>query len=797
MKKTESIVIALLALLLVPAMLFSQEQAAEHGSMELGVRHVWGDVYGRPDLPFRPSLSTSKLNEYQDLTNGFFIRNFSAGFENLLGSRNFLAIESVSTLLNDQAYLATVGQYGKYRVQFRYDATPHIYTDTARTLFADNGGGVYTMPLALRTTLQNTAAGSIPATVSGLVPSTSLVTPSIVRKTGSVVASYNVNEDWNLGVFFSREKQAGSRPIGYVMNSSPSASASAGYGVELPEPINYYTNNLKLSTEYGKEHWVVQAAYLGSFFKDNISHVAFDNPFNTVDAAGKPATGVAALYPNNSAHNASFAGAADLSKYVRVMVSVTPGWMKQDEAYLPYTSNSVLAAQTGALPATSLNGSRHTLAMNYTATSRPLKNVEVTARYRSYDFNNDTPVLSFTPVEGDAGAPNLAEPAQNVPYAFFKKNLEVAGTWFFTKKNSVKLGYDWEGFDREHRDVGHTSENSIVSAVDLNPRKDLLFRLSYRHSDRRPDRYENENEDMMPEARRFDESARIRDRADAELEYSPLDALTFSASFGTTQDNYNVAANSVNGDPYAFLTGSAMPYYSYGLLKDIGYNYDLGVDWAATNRFSVFADYTREKYKTNMVSRQRNVNTVAGAELFDVASDTPGNDWTSANRDIVDTYSTGLDLFLSKRVYLTAFYNLSASEGYNRTAALGTAAMYAPGGAYYVAAQGAIPASKFLVTSVLDFPETTSRIHEVGAIFKFKLTKSLMPKFEYRYQQFDSRDYQTSPMTPYMGMSDPTKVNYYPYLNVYDASAARFLFLGADNPSYRAHLMSASLEYHF
>src|ERR1051326_1256814 len=50
-----------------------------------------------------------------------------------------------------------------------------------------------------------------------------------------------------------------------------------------------------------------------------------------------------------------------------------------------------------------------------------------------------------------------------------------------------------------------------------------------------------------------------------------------------------------------------------------------------------------------------------------------------------------------------------------------------------------------------DYPQTTTRIHEVAAVFKFKLTANLMPKFEYRFQQFDNRDYQTTPMTPYMG----------------------------------------------
>jgi hypothetical protein len=38
---------------------------------------------------------------------------------------------------------------------------------------------------------------------------------------------------------------------------------------------------------------------------------------------------------------------------------------------------------------------------------------------------------------------------------------------------------------------------------------------------------------------------------------------------------------------------------------------------------------------------------------------------------------------------------------------------------------------------------------------------------------------------------------YYPGFVVGDTAAARYLFLGADQPSYRTHIITATLEYHF
>jgi hypothetical protein len=126
-------------------------------------------------------------------------------------------------------------------------------------------------------------------------------------------------------------------------------------------------------------------------------------------------------------------------------------------------------------------------------------------------------------------------------------------------------------------------------------------------------------------------------------------------------------------------------------------------------------------------------------------------------------------------------------------------------------------------SSATNYPETVNRIHEVAVIFKYKLRENLTPKVEYRYQQWDNKDYQTSPMTQYMGcvssatpaapvpgctspiLNSATSPSpspgvtspFYPYFVVGDPSAARYLFLGVDQPSYRAHTLTASLEYRF
>ena len=129
-----------------------------------------------------------------------------------------------------------------------------------------------------------------------------------------------------------------------------------------------------------------------------------------------------------------------------------------------------------------------------------------------------------------------------------------------------------------------------------------------------------------------------------------------------------------------------------------------------------------------------------------MAATPPNNDWQSTTQDPIDDYSAGVDIYLHKKMYITAYYSLSAGKGNVNSEYLGdptiTGTNVAPN------------PNAFLLTgtnAATPYPETVDRYHEVGIVFKYKLTDRLTPKIEYRYQQWDNRDYQTTVMTPYMG----------------------------------------------
>jgi len=824
----------LLAFAIAATMATSQEQPTEHvehGMVDAGTRWSWGQVYGRPDLPFTPSLKTSKYEEYRDLRDGFFVRRFRLSKDDIAGSKYYLDLQSEKAIYHDQSYLGTFGAWNRFKIQFRYDEIPHTYTNTTRTLYTQTARGVLTIPLITRNALQTLAASTptatspLPSTIqTQVVPSMSFITPAIERRAGSALFLYDITPDWDVQASYGRERETGNRPLGEIFNSSPSASVTSGYGVEVPEPIDYFIDTTRVMTEFVHRRWGIQVGYNGSYFHNHTGTLTFDNPFRTTDCVQPtgctsqtqgPATGLVDLYPGNHANYLNFAGSFQLPFRLTLLASINAGWLRQNDPFVPYTTNSILEAQTAALPASSLHGEKHTLAMNYKLIERLTKKFEIKASYRQYDYNNDTPPLGLTPVPADFAAADLTSPEESTPFSYNKKTIEVTGNWYFARKSSFKAGYIGEIIDRSHRDADHSKEDGFIVAVDSDISKQLSFRASYRYSTRRPDEYLDEEATVINGGitansifnRRFDEAPRDRYRGDVQLSYSPSDRFSISGFGGTLQDNYNIRGGVNSATPLNFTTTTADPYFLYGLLKDLSYNAGFDSDFMLNSWASVFAEYSWERYDKPMAARYRVPGGATPLPLDCSISgrgcDSANNDWGSRAREFVHITTAGFDLHPGKKVFINAYYSLSASKGNVTSRPFGDPTLLTG-------------PDKFLLTgtnAAVDYPETVSRTHEVGVIFKYKLTPKLMPKIEYRYQQFDSHDYQTSAMTPYMGCVSPlppgtavpgcpnvllgTPSQFYPFFVVGDTSAARYLFLGTDQPSYKAHYLATTLEYHF
>ena len=861
---------ALLALLLVPMAASAQEQTPERGVIEFGIRGVTGDVYGRTQpgtVPFsngfRPDLLNTSLNTYNDYRNSFYIPRVNLHFDNFLGSDSYLKLQSASngfafegggSLSRDMSALITVGQYGHYKLQFRFDETPHIFTGTTRTLFNSPGKGMWTVDPALQSSLFNTLCGGVNANGTCKVTTTgnALValnantlnaaaagarpfTQQESRKTIGGSLNWNITPDVNVSALFAREKQLGTRPIGLVMGNS-----STGYIAEAPETIDYYTNTINVATEFGKKSWDAMVGYQGTFFKNNVPFMTVTSPFSTVynqitstnSSTIGPASARMDLYPDNSYHQFITQGALQIGKHVDLMANVTPGWISQNASFQPLTTNTYLSQTPPAgypafLPKSSLNGQVDTLAMNYTAVLKATKDLRVVAKYYHYKYDDQTPEMLVRPVISDTawmsfrGAPgewidpvigpsssttymaNATYYAESLQSSFTNRTFDIGGTWFFTKKNSMKFGYQYGWTDRTHREADEQTEGSFYGALDLHPRKDLTLRISGRRQNRVPqggvNAYELDPSNVY--ARDPDQSTRVRNRGDVTLQWDATQRLSFNAFWGTLQDNFNIKSSVNSLVPVGDATNSAVlivgskatpiygPYYAYGLLNSIGRNYGVGANYALTGNVVLFAEYAREK-NTGIILQGRGLNTATCTTAGNSCD--PINDLLTANKDVVNSYYAGTDV-TTKKVDFSTYYSLSAVQSF--VAADGVNCQIGNGwksGTSYCDTHFSNWAMDVATAPAVSFgyPTTINRVHEVGVITRFKLTENFIPKFQYTFRQFDNNDWQTGVVNPYsfVGTSiDPAGAS----------SLHKTLFLGADNPSYRAHVFTATLEYRF
>ena len=841
-------VIALLALLFLPASALGQDPGAPgQRFIELGFRGITGTVERRTnpgEVPFsngfRPDILNSGINIYRDYRNGFYIPRARLFLDDFLGTKSYFSFQSVSngiafegrTLPRDQSLLASVGRFGLYKIQFRWDQTPHITSGTTRSLFTQTSPGVWKYSGNRAALDAARVVGTAAALFNAVTPEAGNAVLDVqrgIRKTGSGLASWDIRPDWNVAFSFSRENQVGTRPHNMCFGNNPSC-----YSAEIPENIDYFTNTLKLTTESGRKNWGMQLGYWRQNFENNIPNMLVENPFsNNTNSTTVTANGNLSLYPDNKAQNLLFGGALNFGGF-HFMTSISPGWNSQNDRFVAYTTNEFLLNRTGAaapipLPVSSLNGERQTLAMNYTFVFNPLKNVEFAARYRQYDNEDHTKEHVFNPYVGDLAAEaQLAGPSGqevkdfvgigglldpdcpgvcNKPYSFHTKDLEFSGTWFFAKKSLAKLQYGRQWFDRTNRDVKQTIEDSFKISTDLKPTKDFTLRVMGAVQDREPQDSEYEWS-LIPGTQRPDEGFRRRYRADVLAQYDLTDRLSVSGFYRTVQDDFNrrdrLTSLTPLGDPSLVTVRTLRPtpiygpYYVYGLLKDLVWNWGGDFDLMLHQNASVFGEYTRERLVERQVSRQRSKNRASqvgcppppGSDANAIADCDPINDWMTLERDIVDTYTLGTDLALHKKLDVSLYYSLSASKGNTFSDGVNCQIGNGPNDSCRT---GFVNWKLDAATNpavTLSFPETISRLHEANVIVKYKMSENLSPKFEYRYQRFDYKDFQTSVMNPYSfvgPLADPAGTT----------GLQRMIFLGADTPGYRAHVFTGTLTYSF
>ena len=607
--------------------------------------------------------NSSKFLEYRDIPNGAVGHYFR-----VFGQKNGLRYDLLGGNIQqrDAFYRTRIGN-DTWRLDGSYVAIPHNFGFDGKTLLQNTAPGVWRISDTLQSAFQSALTTQFAARPSAITYAflNNLVSPSLTavnpvdlgldRQRGNLVFRLTPNKPVDIRISYFHEKRTGDRAA---------SGTSFGFGnvVELPEALQYVTQDLGADAQYEGKWGVVRAGLHYNWFDNKIHSFSFDNPFRFTDATdpsaytapaagsiGGPNYGRMALPPDNSALRGTFGTTLRLPSRTRISADVSIGSWKQDKtAFIPYTTNtavripgsSLLPTDPASLPAQRLDGKADVTSLSAMFSSRPADKVSLTARFRRYEMDNKTGRISLPGyVRFDGVWEDI--PRISVPYGYTTDRFDATLGYDFGIL-TLEGGYKHMKYDRTFRETESTSENGFVFNADLKPVDWVLVRGVYEHGKRGFEGLEIERSEdssllsagapanvlaVPSDTRqtngaplcaagtvcnlRFDQSNRKFDRFGGQVQLSPGGKATIGLAYSNTKYDYDQT--------------------TYGLNQTQYDTFSADVDYAPRDTWSVYAFYAYEKNRDDLRGRQ------SGGTV----SNNPADDWTSNVKDKTNSVGVG------------------------------------------------------------------------------------------------------------------------------------------------------------
>ena len=627
------------------------------------------------------SGDSSKFQEYREVPDGvvapashFFGRtpDFSYDFRGY-------------TIREDDLRYTLRTDFKGARVSAEYFRMPHYFGNQGTTLLSTPGDGIFNLGSGLQQRYQ-TAITSVPRSAVTFPFLNNLVTPDLA--TGQLVDLKLVRARARVDMDLTRDKPVDVR-LSYFREDRTgdraAAGASFGFGnvVELPEPVDYTTQDVAATASLDRHWGSVRGVVRYNWFANAVPVLGFGNPFRATDSTDAsayqapgtasingPAFGRVALPPDNAAFTGTAGATFKLPRKTRFIADVSYGrWSQNSTPFIAYTTNTAITAPIAAsnidtLPARQLDGKANVINQSYTLSSRPVRNLTLTARVRDYDFRNETPRVTIPGyVRFDAVWEEIGR--ISVPYAYRNDRADLTASYDLGHL-TVEAGYKYLAFHREFRETEKTTENGVILAANLRPRDGVVLRGSYEHAKRGYDHYlAEESEDAsftnpgdpanlfaLPEEQggpvpsRYDQANKDFDRFNGLLQVAPNDKWSASVSYLYALENYN------DFSPDQFTADTNL----YGLNRVSYDSLAVDVDFTPTERVNLYGFFGRENNKNWQRGRQ------SGATV----SLNPIDDWFSMVADRVDSYGGGAGVqILPEKLSLSATGRYQKVNGNN------------------------------------------------------------------------------------------------------------------------------------
>ena len=626
MKMKKQIVLAALPVILLSSLAYADFKLGDYNldtSVELGGQMSSLDH------------TSGKFTEYKDIRHTNLISGVKISTEK---DDYHLGFSASEIGYKDQSYHLNGGVYGKMKFSMNFDSIVHNNTFNAKTFFVGVGTGNLSTPI----TLSTTAATDTQVNYDPLISNTALWNPfdySIKVKNYGLEGSYVTDSPFYLKWGVTQQKTDGVRPMGAAdfinLDYNGGAGSAASYTNELPEPVDFKTNNFMLNGGYKGDNFLVAMDGTVSQFTNGIPTLTFQVPV----VVSSIQTQTFALAPDNLTWklgaqgtvfhlplNSTLASRASFSKTsnnIALMNHATWGYTG---------ANKPLYLDTAILPSVAnFNGVNEHGTLNVALSSNPIENLDTKIYYNFLKNWNNSPGIFYTTIAADPTVRSYSVVGGR--FANTKQNLGVDAGYKLPFSSRVSVGYDYLSNNRtgmswindpltsnklsnwyanakaEQDNTGYIELKN--SYFDFLSAKLRLQRMARKAQYLDPyaalgvaslgDQLATNGNYMYLFMHGLDQTSKTEDSAKVSLESSPIDELDLNLDGAVKKGVY--------------------PDNILGRVDDISYNTYLGASYNIPDlvRTSVFADYdvsyTRDGFRNVAGSGYKNYDPSAAPTL--------------------------------------------------------------------------------------------------------------------------------------------------------------------------------------
>jgi len=222
--------------------------------------------------------NSSKFTEYRDVNDGFNL--YELWFDVLdTQTGRFLDFKGKDLLRDDQSLRLRAGDYGNWSIQIDHKEIPHNLSNKAMTPYIYQGNGIFTVPGIVPITADGTPS-FVPTTAQMAVNDALIAAwlPDNLRgtdlgtqrdKTGATL-NLSFLEQIKFRFNYSNEQKDGSKITNGPIGDRPPRTVN----IQLPEPIEYTTQEMRFDAEYTGDWFQTHLSYLFSTFNNDVENHA-------------------------------------------------------------------------------------------------------------------------------------------------------------------------------------------------------------------------------------------------------------------------------------------------------------------------------------------------------------------------------------------------------------------------------------------------------------------------------------------------------------------------------------------